>query len=170
MDLVLTGSVSPEEAFPPSCSSDTALNPSSALPGMIHQVIVAASNAHEGGQLIDHMACNIPERGQAIAGNSREGGLAIDQGRGLTSTVGLPDFPYSLSCILARPAEYSQRQHSALPSHPSSGELALQEVPPYPCFEHHSPPSPSAASFQCAPSSELLDRSHPWSSKGPTCR
>ena len=66
------GNVSPEEASSPSCCLDTSLNPSSALPGMIHQVLVATSIAHEGDQLVDHMAHNIPKRDQAIAGYSRK--------------------------------------------------------------------------------------------------
>ena len=146
----------------------------SALPGMIHQVLAAA----------DHMARNIPESGQAIAGNSREGGIAIDPGRGLTSTIRLPltsPTPFCVTKQAQQPAaaEYSQRQPSVLPSPPSSGELALQEVlslmaarilPPYPCVGHHLPPSPSAMSFQHAPSSEFSDRSPPWPSKRPAYR
>ena len=151
---------------------------------MIHQVLVAAPTAHEEGQLADQVELSIPKRGQAIAGNSRKGGLAIDPGRGPTTTVRpsltslTPSRVYKLA-QQPRMAEYSQQQRSALPSPPSRGELALQEVisttttrllPPYPCIGHHSPPSPSAASFQHASSRELLDRTHPWPSKGLACR
>ena len=151
---------------------------------MIHDVLVAASIDHEGDQLADCVVCNVPERGQTIAGNSHEGGLAIDPGRGLSSTVGLPltsPTPSRVYKCARQPAaaEYSRRQHSALPSPPPSGELALQEIlalmparllPPYPCVGHQSPPSPSTASFRRASSSERLHRSPPWPSIGPAGR
>ena len=76
------GSASPEMAPSPSNSSDTALNSSSACPDMIYHVLMAASIDHEGDQVVEHVVRNVPERGLTIAGNSREGGLAIDPGRG----------------------------------------------------------------------------------------
>ena len=62
-----------EEAFSPSDSTDTTLNPPSGPPGMVHQVLVAAPNALEGGQRGKHAASNMCKRGLPIAGNDREG-------------------------------------------------------------------------------------------------
>ena len=145
---------------------------------------MAASIGHEGDQLADHVVRNMHERGQAIAGNSCEGGLATDPGRGPTSTAGPPltsPTPLRVYKCARQPAaaEYSKRQHPTLPSPPSSGELTLQEIlalpsvkllPTYQCVGHHSSPSPSAVRVRNASSSEHLDSSPPWSSKEPPCR
>ena len=89
--------VSHEEAPFPSYSTDTTLNFPSDLPGMIHQVYVAAP---EGGQLDNHMASNMHERGQPIAGNCLEGGSNYWPGEGSdTYRQTLPDLPYLLLCI-----------------------------------------------------------------------
>ena len=152
---------------------------------MIDKIYVAAPIVLEGSQL-DNMyqvASNMHERGQPIAGNCLERGLAIDSERGPTSTVRPSLTSPTPSCIYKRAqqprmAEFPQWQSSPLPSPPSHGVLALQEVlsitlkrllPPYPCIGHHSPPSPSAASFRHAPSRESIDSRPPWPSKGPAC-
>ena len=178
-----------EEAPSPSYSADTTLILPTGLPGMIHQVYIATPIAFKGGQLDNKVASNIHVRGHPIAGNCSEEDLAINHGGGgggggsSTSTVRpsltspTPSRVYKRA-QQPRTTECSQQQYSALPS-PSCGKIALQEVlsimpkrllPPYPCIGHHSPPSPSAACFRCAPSRESIDKSPFWPSKGTQCR
>ena len=168
------------------CSHQPQPPPPSDLPGMIHHVFVGESIALEGGQPNEmHLeVSNSCERGRPIDSNCLEGGLAIDQGVGPTSSF-RPSLTFpTLSYIYkraqgSRTSELTQRQYSALPTPPSADVLTLQEVlstmlkrllPPYPCIGHHSPPSPSAVSFQCAPFRKPINRSPPWPSKGPACR
>ena len=81
---------------------------------------MVASIGQKRDQLADHVVHNMPKRGQAIAGNSRKVGLAIETGRGATSTVKLPltsPTPPWVYKHARQPAatECSQWQHSAYP-------------------------------------------------------
>ena len=79
-DSLLLSNVSHEETYSPSYSTDTALNSSSAHPGMIHQVLVAASIAHKGGQLADHVVRNIPRGVRPLLVLVMKGVLLLTQG------------------------------------------------------------------------------------------
>ena len=117
---------------------DTALNPPSDLPGMIHHAYVGTSIAPGwGGGGVSPTRCTtwraICTRGVGLLTAVVSRGLSYWPGEGSNLYRQTPLTSPTHSCVYKqaqrpRAAEYSQRQSSALSSPPSSGMLALQEV------------------------------------------